>query len=153
MFLRRYERRRNGKGHTYWALVESRRTGRGSRQRIVAYLGELKTSEKSGWAQLGRRLSKKERPEPSLFDPPHYDEPEDDESVLVRLSGVTMERLRDFGGWHYTAISCRDRQGHPENTRLTSTTASKICENRSDFRSTVEVGLTPTDRESLELRA
>ncbi|MCZ6795232.1 MAG: IS1634 family transposase [Planctomycetota bacterium] len=97
MFLRRYERRRNGKRHTYWALVESYRTGRGSRQRVVAYLGELKSSEKSGWAELGRRLSKKERPQPSLFDPPHYDEPEDDEPVLVRLSGVTMERLRDFG--------------------------------------------------------
>ena len=97
MFLRRYERRRKGKRHTYWALVESYRTGRGSRQRVVAYLGELKSSEKSGWAELGRRLSKKERPQPSLFDPPHYDEPEDDEPVLVRLSGVTMERLRDFG--------------------------------------------------------
>ena len=97
MFLRRYERRKRGKRHTYWALVESYRTGRGSQQRIVAYLGELKASEKSGWAQLGRRLSKKERPQPSLFDPPHNDEPEDDEAVLVRLNGVTMERLRDFG--------------------------------------------------------
>ena len=97
MFLRRYERRRNRKRHTYWALVESYRTARGSRQRVVAYLGEFKASEKSGWAQLGRRLSKKERPQISLFDPPHYEEPEDDEPVFVRLNGVTMERLRDFG--------------------------------------------------------
>ena len=41
MFLRRYDRRKNGKPHTYWALVESFRTAKGSRQRVVAYLGEL----------------------------------------------------------------------------------------------------------------
>ena len=41
MFLRRYERRSGGRKRTYWALVESMRTGRGSRQRVVAYLGEL----------------------------------------------------------------------------------------------------------------
>ena len=47
---------------TYWALVESIRTKRGSRQRVVAYLGELAASEQSGWAQLGRSLSGKQRP-------------------------------------------------------------------------------------------
>lgn len=97
MFLRRCRRSKNGKQHTYWALVESYRTGRGSRQRVVAYLGELKRSEQSGWAQLGRHLDKKARPEPSLFDPPHYDDPTDEEPVLVNLKGLRLERLRDFG--------------------------------------------------------
>ncbi len=98
MFLRRCVRRKSGKRHTYWALVESYRTGRGSRQRVVAYLGELKRGEHSGWAQLGRKLSGEDRPRRSLFDPPHYDDPaDDDEPVLVRLKGVAMERLRDFG--------------------------------------------------------
>jgi len=97
MFLRRYERLSGGKKRTYWALVESIRTERGTRQRIVAYLGELTKSERSGWAQLGRSLSGKERPQPSWFDPPHYDEPEDNEPVLVDLKGVRLERLRDFG--------------------------------------------------------
>ena len=41
MFLRRCHRKKNGKRHTYWALVELIRTARGSRQRVVAYLGEL----------------------------------------------------------------------------------------------------------------
>jgi hypothetical protein len=36
MFLRRFQRRKNGKPHTYWALVESYRTAKGSRQRVVA---------------------------------------------------------------------------------------------------------------------
>jgi len=97
MFLRRYERRSGGRRRTYWALVESVRTGRGSRQRVVAYLGELARNEQSGWAQLGRNLSGKQRPSPSLFDPPHYDDPSDDEPVLVDLRGVRLERLRDFG--------------------------------------------------------
>jgi transposase len=97
MFLRRYERRSGGRRRTYWALVESVRSGRGSRQRVVAYLGELARSEQSGWAQLGRSLSGKQRPAPSLFDPPHYDDPSDDEPVLVDVRGVRLERLRDFG--------------------------------------------------------
>jgi transposase len=97
VYLRRFERGKNGKKHTYWALVESYRTGRGSRQRIVAYLGELKPSEQNGWAQLGRRLDGEARPQPSLFDPPALDEPAADEPVLVDLKGVRCERLRDFG--------------------------------------------------------
>ncbi len=97
MFLKRLERRKNGKGHTYWALVESYRTAQGSRHRVVAYLGELKKSEQNGWAQLGRRLDGQARPQPSLFDPPHYDDPSDDEPVLVKLKGIQLDRLRDFG--------------------------------------------------------
>jgi transposase len=97
MFLRRCHRRKNGKQHTYWALVESYRTARGSRQRVVAYLGELKGSEKSGWAQLAKRLDGRSRPQRSLFDPPHYDDSSDDEPVEVNLKGVRLERLRDFG--------------------------------------------------------
>lgn len=59
--------------HTCWGLVESYRMDRHSRQRVVAYLGGLKRSEQSGWAQLGRHLDKKARPHPLLFDPSHYD--------------------------------------------------------------------------------
>jgi transposase len=64
---------------------------------VVAYLGELERSEQSGWAQLGRSLSGKQRPSRSLFDPPHYDDPSEEEPVLVRLRDVRLERLRDFG--------------------------------------------------------
>jgi len=96
MFLKRLERRKGRKVHTYWALVESIRTAQGSRHRVVAYLGDLKKSERNGWAALGRRLDQKGRPHPSLFDPPSYAEPAD-ELELVRIKGVRLERLRDFG--------------------------------------------------------
>jgi hypothetical protein len=100
MYLRRCQRRKNGKQHTYWSLVESYRTVKGSRQRVVAHLGELSAGEESGWAKLGRHLNGKRSvrtPQLSLFDPPRHDEPLDDEPVLVNLNGVRLERLRDFG--------------------------------------------------------
>lgn len=100
MFLRRFERRKNGKPHSYWALVESYRTAKGSRQRVVAYLGELTSAEQNGWAKLGSHLNgeaKTQRPQLTLFDPPRRDEPRDDEPVLVKLSSIRLERPRDFG--------------------------------------------------------
>jgi hypothetical protein len=78
-------------------LVESIRTAQGSRHHVVAYLGELTRNERDGWAQFGRRLDGKPRPCRSLFDPPHYDEPTEGEPTLVKLQGVRLERLRDFG--------------------------------------------------------
>jgi len=97
MFLKRLERKKNGKQHTYWALVESVRKAGGSRHEVVAYLGELKKDEQSGWAQLGRCLDHKERPQPSLFDPPDPKDPGDDEPVRVKLKDIRLDRLRDFG--------------------------------------------------------
>ena len=100
MFLRRFVRKKNGKPHTYWALAESYRTARGSRQRIVAYLGELGCDEQDGWAQFCSHLNgeaPRRRPQRTLFDPPCCDEPRDDEPVLVKLSSIRLERTRDFG--------------------------------------------------------
>ena len=83
MFLRRFERRKNGKPHPYWALVEAYRTAKGSRQRVVAHLGELAPGEQDGWAKLGSHLGGEpdasrsqataRRPQLSLFDPPRRD--------------------------------------------------------------------------------
>ena len=100
MFLRRYVRRKNGKPHTYWALVESYRTARGSRQRTVAYLGELQSTEQDGWARLGSHLSGEKvrrRPERTLFAAPESLSAESESPWLVRLSSVRLERTRDFG--------------------------------------------------------
>ena len=95
MFLRRFQRRKDGKVHSYWALVESYRTANGSRQRVVAYLGELQDGEASGWARLGRDLDGKPPPAATLFDPtPVADE---HATVLVELRGIRLERLRAFG--------------------------------------------------------
>lgn len=100
MFLRRFERRKNGKPHNYWALVESYRTAQGSRQRVVAYLGELGPEEQNGWARFGQHLAGEaaaRRPARTLFEPPRPAPPGNDEPVWVKLSSVRLERTRDFG--------------------------------------------------------
>ena len=53
MYLRRCRATNRKNAHVYWELVESYRTERGPRQRVVAYLGELKPSQRNG-VQLGR---------------------------------------------------------------------------------------------------
>ena len=51
MYLRRCCRQKDGKRHGYWALVESYRTSRGPRQRVVAYLGEMDAAGRLGLHQ------------------------------------------------------------------------------------------------------
>jgi transposase len=149
MFLKRCERRKSGKKHTYWVLVESYRTPRGSRHRVVAYLGTLSRGETSGWSQLGRTLSGKRRtrPEPSLFDPPHYDELDDDEPVLVKLRDIHLERLRSFGDvwlawglWRLLELDVllqrimpRGREEIPWHQMAAILTIARLCEPSSEL--------------------
>jgi len=98
MFLKRYLRRKNGKVHTYWALVESVRTAKGSRHKVVTHLGELTRREKSGWDQLAKNLPPSRRPQPSLFDPPAYPEdPKLDDPLSIRHGDIGLGNVRDFG--------------------------------------------------------
>src|SRR3954467_15437983 len=50
MFLRRTQRKKDGKTHTYWDIVESKRLGDGRvLQRQVLYLGEINSSQAKAW--------------------------------------------------------------------------------------------------------
>ena len=50
MFLRRTERKKNGKSHSYWSIVESKRIAHGRTvQRHVLYLGEINSSQAAAW--------------------------------------------------------------------------------------------------------
>ena len=50
MFLRRVERRKNGKTHVYWNIVENKRLDDGRvAQRHVYYLGEINSSQAEAW--------------------------------------------------------------------------------------------------------
>ncbi len=107
MFLKRCSRRKCGKDHVYWQLVESVWTPRGSRHRVVGYLGELSKSERRGWSHLaatldGKAASKAEQL--SLLEPPCDDQERpgsgDDpvpETIQVKTKGVRVEGTRDFG--------------------------------------------------------
>ena len=101
MFLKRCARKKNGKPHTYWQLVESYRTPRGPRHRVVAYLGELDASEHRGWGRLALHLDGKaavKAQQLMLFDTvdTHDNDPVP-QYVEVDLKGVRVERTRDFG--------------------------------------------------------
>src|SRR6202165_2190911 len=50
MFLRRTERKKNGKAHSYWNVVENKRLDDGRVvQRHVLYLGEINSSRAAAW--------------------------------------------------------------------------------------------------------
>jgi hypothetical protein len=51
MFLRAAKRRKDGKEHRYWSVVENRRAGRRVVQRQVLYLGEINDSQRQQWQQ------------------------------------------------------------------------------------------------------
>jgi len=90
MFIRPCYRNKNGKRHAYWALVESYRTERGPRQRVVAYLGQL---DEHG--RLGVKEAAQGRPnhrQKKLF------EEVEPQWVEVDASRVRVENRRDFGG-------------------------------------------------------
>jgi transposase len=100
VFLKRHTRKKDGKTHTYWDLVESYRTPRGCRHRPIAYLGELSASEKKGWARLatmldGRAAASVEHL--SLFETSSDDSEVVPDHVQVDLGAVRVENTRDFG--------------------------------------------------------
>ena len=70
MYLRRNRRKKGETEYEYWSLVESVRSKRGPRQRVVASIGKLPgldKEERIGWEEIGRILSGKPLPEPRLF--------------------------------------------------------------------------------------
>ena len=57
LFLRRHERSKNGKLHTYWSLAESRRCPNGNvSQRQVLYLGDLNQAQQQAWTAVANRI-------------------------------------------------------------------------------------------------
>ena len=96
MFLRRNRKKHKGEDYDYWTLVESVRTSRGPRQRVVATLGKLPGLDdevRVGWEHIGDILDGKLRTA-DLFGAP----PDPPAWARVDLKGVRVERLRSFGG-------------------------------------------------------
>ncbi len=89
MFLRKIVCKKDGKAHSYWALVESRRTSRGPSRHIVSYLGEVDAAGRLG---LKLEAEQQENYQASRFDDtsPKW--------VDVDVRRVTVECSRDFGG-------------------------------------------------------
>ena len=113
MFLRRNRRTVNGECYEYWTLVKTVRTAKGPRQEIVATLGKepgLESRTRHGWEQVGDLLEGRTpgpvqgelgQPVPAALQP-HW--------AQVDLSGVRVERVRDFGQM-YLGLSLWRRLG------------------------------------------
>jgi transposase len=99
MFLRRHERTKQGKTHTYYALVESVRTDAGPRQRVIAHLGELNHDQERRWQRTLIFYNRQgEAQQLRLFpDDEHVPLPDDPEIVRVRLDGIAWMNARTFG--------------------------------------------------------
>jgi len=100
MFLRRNRRRKDGEVYEYWTLVESVRTSRGPRQRIVATLGKLPgldEDERAGWDEIARLLDGQPRSamQGDLFC--NSTSVSAQQWACVDLFGVRVERVREFG--------------------------------------------------------
>src|SRR5512142_2334805 len=90
MFLRRYTRTKDGKTHTYYALVESVRTESGPRQHVVAYLGELNHDQERCWQRtvVFHNRQGEDRQLRLFPDAEPVPLPDDPEVVQIRLGSV-----------------------------------------------------------------
>jgi len=92
MFLKRCGPSKSNNQHIYWELVESYRTERGPRQRVVAYLGDINETACQDIKQEAEE--KKGYWQSRLFDT----EGEPD-WIAVDAKRVRVGQVRDFGGY------------------------------------------------------
>jgi transposase len=101
MFLRSSIRKKNGKEHRYWSIVENRRISGGQvRQRHVLYLGEINASQERAWRKSIEVLDEEtDRPRSlALFPEDRCEGLLPDESIVkLRLSQLRLCRPRQWG--------------------------------------------------------
>lgn len=100
MFLRCHRRKKDGKIHRYWSIVESRRTSRGPVQRHVLYLGEINDSQLASWEKAITVFDERDSSERPLALYPD-DLPLPDHArecgVSIRLDALSIRRPRQWG--------------------------------------------------------
>ena len=128
MFLRSTNRKKDGKEHRYFSIVENRRLlGDKTAQRTVLYLGEINDRQQGAWRKTLEVFDEQEQryTTMSLF-------PDDREipvgavdSVQVRLSGLELRRPRMFGNcwlacelWQQLGLDEFFQQRLPEGREL-----------------------------------
>jgi transposase len=114
MFLRSTNRKKDGKDHRYYSIVENRRLpGDRTVQRTVLYLGEINDQQQAAWRKTLEVFDEEAQhyTTMSLF-PDDRELPADAlDSVQVRLSGLELRRPRIFGNcwlacelWHQLGL-------------------------------------------------
>lgn len=100
MFLRYTTRKKNGKEHRYYSLVENKRVAGGHVvQRHALYLGEINDCQKEAWRKTieifeeGQSRSRTV----ALFPEDRIGEVDDPDIVRIRLSELSLHRPRQWG--------------------------------------------------------
>jgi hypothetical protein len=100
MFLRQIRRKKDGKTHVYWNIVENRRLDDGRVvQRQVLYLGEIGSSQATAWRKA-IEIFDEAAGEPrtlALFPEDRCEAIDDASAVRVCLSALTLRRPRQWG--------------------------------------------------------
>ena len=100
MFLRSTTRKKDGKEHRYWSVVENRRlSGGGTVQRHVLYLGEINDSQQAAWSEAievfdeGDQVTK----QVALFPEYRHAPKLDCDVISIRISEMRLCRPRQWG--------------------------------------------------------
>ena len=100
MFLRSTNRKKDGKDHRYFSVVENQRVAANKTvQRTVLYLGEINDAQQAAWRKTMDVFDEDQQDyrNLSLF-PEDREIPADAvDSPQVRLSGLELRRPRPFG--------------------------------------------------------
>lgn len=100
MFLRGTNRKKDGKDHRYFSIVENRRVS-GDRivQRTVLYLGEINDHQQAAWRRTLQVFDENEQTYAnlSLFPDDREIPPGAVDSIQVKLGGLELRRPRVFG--------------------------------------------------------
>ena len=112
MYLRHLQRKKNGKEHSYWSIVESRRLADGRvSQRHVLYLGEINDAQERAWARAVEVFPDEAGPPQTMaLFPEERLDPAADEGIPIvrlRLQELSVQRPRQWGAcwlalylWH-----------------------------------------------------
>jgi hypothetical protein len=103
MFLRATVRKKDGKEHIYYSVVENKRLADGRVvQRHVLYLGEINSTQQLAWRKSIEVLDEAQPHAPrtiALFPEDRYEAVVgEDDVVRLKLSQLRLERPRQWGG-------------------------------------------------------
>ena len=150
MFLRCHHRKKNGKGHRYWSVVENRRLSSGkTAQRQVLYLGEINDSQQAGWRKTLEVFDERrgQYRQMSLFPADRPLPAGALDALAVDLSRMTLRRARRFGDcwlgltlWRelgleefWTQRLGSDRGAIPWSKVLSILALNRLCAPASEF--------------------
>src|ERR1700721_4127939 len=100
MFLRHKTRRKDGKEHRYWSIVENRRVSGGRTvQRHVLYLGEINDTQRAAWCRTIEAFDEdgQQARQIALFPEDRQAPALNCDVVHVRLSELRLHRPRQWG--------------------------------------------------------